>query len=80
MLLALVVVVVVNLTCDGKYFHDQLALSAVGAGWAWLEKLSCCWEILVQAGGDTALAHHHHHHQEGRGKHLYPTYHLFILL
>ena len=90
LLLVVVVVVVVSRTCDGKYFHDQLAarLDQAGrpgqaqSGWRNYLAVGKYWCKLAGWLADCDMAHHHQHHQhqEGRGKHLYPTYHLLRLL
>ena len=73
-MLLVVVVVVESLTCDGKYFYDQLAVrwDQAGPGWRNYLAVGKYWCKLT----GPQLYHHHHHQppiQEGRGKHLYPT-------
>ena len=69
-MLLVVVVVAESLTCDGKYFCDQLAVRWEPAGPGWRNYLAVGKYWCKLTG-----PHHHHHHQqqEGRGKHLYPS-------
>ena len=65
---SMLLVVVESLTCDGKYFYDQLAVrwDQAGPGWRNYLAVGKYWCKLTGP-------HHHHHQQEGRGKHLYPS-------